>query len=106
MIDHNELLKQMIVLLRQLVDNAKKLKEQAISAIDENVFEQFQEKQDRLMHEIVELDKLIQQTKPNSESAPLQLEVEKNLTEFQEINESFVNELHHRLSLIEEPPER
>lgn len=106
MIDHNELLKQMIVLLRQLVDNAKKLKEQAISAIDENVFEQFQEKQDLLMHEIVELDKLIQQTEPNSESTALQLEIEKNLTEFQEINESFVEQLHHRLSLIEEPPER
>jgi hypothetical protein len=99
-----ELLKQMDVVLERLLENAKKLNDGAKVKLAKNELEVLQERQNEIMHELNELDKLLKQSPPGAKVEELDLvrvKVREKLAHFQVINNEFFNRVQANMRVIE-----
>ena|SRR5581483_6225372 len=99
-----ELLKEMLTGLETLIDTAKKLNEASERSIAEDEVEELQAKQEKIIEQLVQLDRLVA-TSPEAkntteETDAIKKEIQKKLHSFHRINEHFFEQLRHRLSLI------
>ncbi len=91
---------QMSKLLEKLIDNVKKLKDASSKSIAEAEFDALQHKQQEMIGELVEMDKLV---KDHALPVPSQMQkkVQAQLLEFQKMNKEYVDNLRARLSMIQ-----
>lgn len=105
-----ELLKAMNELLETLITNAEKLNELSLQVIAEEEVSNLQDVQERLFNQLLQTDETLQATYPDIKlvaPSKLQMEVNRKLDYFQELNQTFIENLkttHGIIQFESEPP--
>ncbi len=99
-----ELFRQMAEVLDTLIDNAKKMKEGMQLKHSQEEIESLQLRQHEILHELAELNKLIEQSAPGAPNE--QVESAKNfiyakLGHFQTLNQEFFSQLNTQTRVID-----
>jgi hypothetical protein len=108
----DEILHFMDGLLIELIENAKKLNERSLQVIAEEELTTLQETQETLFNSLLEADENLHAQHPELKHFPaskLQVEVNKKLDQFQELNQTFIENLKSSHGIIQfesEPPKK
>jgi len=98
MTSHDDLLSEMDHLLQQLVSNAEQLYKESTQAISEETLMPLQNQQEELINAIVALNSSLESD--NVTDSPLWEGIQEKLVIFQELNNSFINNLRVRKGLV------
>lgn len=108
----DEVLQFMNDVLDKLIDNAEKLNELSVQKIAEEELIALQEVQERLFNELLEADETLNNEYPETKQLPftkVHQEVNKKLDTFQELNQTFIENLkatHGIIQFENEPPKK
>ena len=101
MTTHDDVLKELDLLLQQLVSNAKQLYKASKQAITEEILAPLQTKQEELIDAIIRTDSYLEENREkNAYDSPLWAGIQDKLKTFQNLNNSFIENLGVRKELI------
>lgn len=99
-----ELFSQMVPILDRLVDNAKKMKEGLRLKFSQTELEELQMRQHEILHELAELNKLVEKSHPGASEDELDMckgRIREKLSHFQAVNQEFFDHINTHTRVID-----
>ena len=99
-----ELFSQMTIVLDRLIDNAQKMKDGVSLKHAHEELEQLQQNQHEILHELGEVNKLVEQSPPGGSQVEIdkcKSDIRSRLAQFQAINQEFFDNINTKARVID-----